>query len=72
MHRPLGNSSRLDVGEGLWRCATTISIKGRGGAACVAEAVAEGLLRQIGPCLSWRRLWALWRQFVRKTKVTTR
>ena len=46
----------------------TISIKGQGGAACVAEAVAEGLLRQIAPCLSWRRLWALWRQFVRKTK----
>ena len=44
IHLPLRNSGRLGVGcpaEGLRRCATHL-IKGQGGAACVAEAVAEG------------------------------
>jgi hypothetical protein len=64
IHLPLGNSRRLGVGcpaEGLRRCATHL-IKGQGGAACVAEAVAEGFApAHCPPCLSWRRLWALWR-----------
>lgn len=51
IHRLLGSSSRLGAGcpAGALAARHTVLIKGQGGAACVAEAVAEGLLRRIAP-----------------------
>jgi hypothetical protein len=70
---PFGSNSRLGVGKTLetfaprrlHRCATYL-IKGQVGRLAWQRQGLKVLLRQIAPCLSSRRLWALWRQFVRK------